>query len=147
MNSKDEHSARAGWSELFSGIASDMRNLLAQDLELAKHEMQEGAGRVKSVVAMLATGALLGLIGAFMLVFALVYLLSETTALPLSASYAIVGITVIVIAGVLLLIARSRAARIDITPQRAAEAFKEDLLWMSSRISKSWQNVNRSEPH
>lgn len=147
MNTNGEHAGHESWSELISDIASDMAKLLAHDLELARREMQEGASRVKSVVAMLATGALLGVSGVLMLVFALVYLLNETTAIPLWACYAIIGVAIIVIGGGLLLIARSRAARIDLKPQRAAEAFKEDWLWMSSRISKSWQSVNRSEPH
>ena len=146
MNPNGEHATRA-WGDLISSIVSDMGKLLAHDLELARSEIQAGASRLKAVMAMLAIGALLAVAGVFMLVFALVHLLNETTAIPLWASYAIVGVAVIVAGGGLALIARSRAARIDVTPQRAAEAFKEDCLWMGSRISQSWQNVNRREPH
>jgi len=146
MNSKADNSSQVTGA-LISGLFADIGKLFAQDLAIAKLEIREGASRAKSLITIIAMGAFLATIGFLMLIFALAHFISATTTIPLWAGYAIVGAAVIVVGVAILMIGRSRAARMDMTPQRAGEALREDWLWMTSRINKSWQNVSRHEQH
>ncbi|HEU4343044.1 MAG TPA: phage holin family protein [Candidatus Binatia bacterium] len=146
MNSRADNSSQVTGA-LISGLLSDIGKLFAQDLAIAQLEIREGASRAKSLVALLAIGAFLAAIGFLMLIIALAHFISATTAIPLWAGYGIVGAAIIAAGVAILMIARSRAARMDMSPQRAREAVREDWLWMSSRINKSWQNVSGHEQH
>lgn len=146
MNSKADSSSQVTGA-LISGLLADIGKLFAQDLAIAKLEIREGANRARSWVTLLAIGALLATIGFLMLIIALAHFISATTTIPLWAGYGILGAAIIVAGMAILMIARSRAASMDLTPQRAGEAVREDWLWMTSRINKSWRNVSRHEQH
>jgi len=136
----------SSWSALINGIVNDVTQLFAQEIQLAKLEIKENIQSAKAFLTWLVLGLTTALIGVVMLFVMFVYLIYENTRLPLWASYGIIAATAIVIGGVLILIAKRKTANIDFIPQRATEAVKEDIGWISSSIKTS-NSGNKHAPH
>src|ERR1044071_2052729 len=134
------------WSTLVSGIVNDVTQLFAQEIQLAKLELKDDLRAAKAFLMSLVIGLTIALIGVVMLFVMFVYLIYENTRLSLWASYGIVAAAAIVIGGVLMLIAKRKAAKVDFIPQRATEEVKEDIGWISSSIKTS-SNANKHAPH
>jgi hypothetical protein len=117
-------------SQLLTGIVNDAKELLRQELALAKHEIREDLR--KTAIAMLSLGVGIGVaaIGGLLLIIMLVHLLNALAGLPLWACYGIVGGLFLIIGGVLLLIAKNTIARIDVVPPQTVETMKENVQWI-----------------
>jgi hypothetical protein len=122
---------------LLSGIISDMRNLIVQELKLAKLEMGADLRRVKSVLVMFGVGiAVLGL-GAILLILMLVHWLDAATDLPLWGAYGVVG-GALLAAGIVILIAgKKKTVNVAIVPAETAEAIKEDVGWIKAHMKSN----------
>ena len=134
------------WSALVGGIVNDATQLFAQELQLAKLEIKEDVRAAKAFLISLLIGLTIALIGVVMLFVMFVYLIYENSRLPLWACYGIIAGAAIIIGGVLILIAKRKTTNVDFIPQRATEAVKEDIGWISSSIKTS-SSANRHAPH
>jgi uncharacterized membrane protein YqjE len=130
-------SESSSWSDLLSGIFVDVAKLFAQELELAKLELQEDIRRVKVYFALLILGVSIAAMGLLMILVMAAFLLNTGTILPLWACFGIVGGITFLIGGIFLLTAKNKNSKVDFIPQRAAEAVKEDFEWISSSIKTS----------
>jgi hypothetical protein len=74
-----------------SGVAADAKELLISELTLTKLECQRELVKAKIAVVRIATGVVLGFIGAISLVFMVVHLLAAFTVVPLWGCFGIVG--------------------------------------------------------
>jgi hypothetical protein len=74
-----------------SGVAADAKELLISELTLTKLECQRELVKAKIAVVRIATGVVLGFIGAISLVFMVVHLLATFTVVPLWGCFGIVG--------------------------------------------------------
>jgi len=124
----------------------DAAKLLAQELELAKLELQQDIERTKAYIALLMIGGALATMGLVFLLVMAAFLLNAGTRLPLWACFGIIGGVIFVLGAVLLVTAKTKNARIDFIPQRSAEAIKEDFECISSSIKTS-KSANRPAPH
>jgi hypothetical protein len=122
---------------LLSGIVSDMRNLIVQELKLAKLEIGADLQRVKSALVMFGIGiGVLGL-GAILLVLMVVHWLDAATDLPLWGAYGIVS-GVLLVAGIVILIAgKKKTGNVGVVPAETAEAIKEDVGWIKARMKSN----------
>jgi len=136
----------SSWSDLLSGILLDAAKLLAQELELAKIELQEDIRRTKAYIGLFMIGGALATTGLLFLLVMAVFLLNAGTPLPLWACFGIIGGVVFVLGAVFLIAGRMRNAKVDFIPQRSAEAVKEDFEWISPSIKTS-KSANRPAPH
>jgi uncharacterized membrane protein YqjE len=134
------------WSDLLSGIFLDATKLLAQELELAKLELQEDIQRTKAFIGLLMVGGALAAIGLVFLLAMAAFLLNAGTHLPLWACFGIIGGVIFVLGAVFLITAKMRNVKVDFIPQRSAEAVKEDFEWIQSSIKTS-KSANRPAPH
>ena len=150
MTALDPMTERDSWSQLITGIVSDATRLFAIEIELAKLEIRADIKNIKSLIAGIATGAVIALLGMALLCVAAALALFVYTTLPQWACFAVVG-AVMLVAGVWVIIFAARnAKKLDFNPQRAAEAVKEDIGWINSTIKTSnamSKTANRPELH
>jgi hypothetical protein len=120
-------------AQLVSDLVSDAKQLMRQELALAKHEIHEEVRKTK--VALVSLGAGIGIvaIGGLLLIVMLVHLLNALTGLPLWACYGIVG-GVCAIGGVVLLYrGKQQMSQIDMVPQQTVEIMKENVRWIKGK--------------
>ncbi|MGH8059947.1 MAG: phage holin family protein [Candidatus Entotheonellia bacterium] len=122
---------------LMSGLISDAKALLQQELLLAKHEMRDELNKTKQAVISLGIGIAVGTLGVILLSFMLVYLLEALTLIPLWGCYGIVGGLFALVGGVLLYVGKNIAADIDVVPQRTVETLKENAAWIKERTTSA----------
>jgi flagellar biosynthesis GTPase FlhF len=109
-------------ADLVRGIAEDASTLVKQEVLLAKQEVTEGLTRAAKAGAMLAVAGVVGLYALGFLLTTLAWTL-EAIGLPKWASFGIVALVLLIVAGILGLIGQRRMAASKIAPERAqAEA-------------------------
>ena len=65
------------------------------------------------------------------------YLLSANTTVPLWGSFGIIGTVTFLIGVGFVIWANSKKPEVDLIPQQAAEAVKEDIKWIRSSLKTS----------
>jgi Putative Actinobacterial Holin-X, holin superfamily III len=110
---------------LIGGIANDAKDLLLREVALTKLEVQDELRKAKSKAIALGIGIGVSTLGGLCLVLTLVHLLSSLTSIPLWGCYGIVGSLLIVVGGVLLVAAKTKADELDAVPLRPVKRIKE----------------------
>ncbi|HXH13029.1 MAG TPA: phage holin family protein [Alphaproteobacteria bacterium] len=134
MNEPSYHS-EPSLAQLLSDLVTDAKQLLRQELALAKHEIRDEVRKTKAAVMSLGIGIGMAAIGGFLLTFMLVYGLNTLTGLPLWACYGIVGGMFVVIGVVLLYLGKNKMARIDVVPPLTVETMKENVRWIKEKAT------------
>ena len=120
-------------AQLMSGLVSDTKLLLRQELALAKHEFHQEVHKTKTALTCLGAGIGVAAIGGLLFIVMLVHLLNYLTNWPLWICYGIVG-GVCVIAGVILLYrGKQQISQIDVVPQQTVETMKENVRWIRKK--------------
>ena len=122
----------ASLGELLSDMTSDLSTLFRKEVELAKTEAREEAGRAGKAGAMLGAAALAAWLALVMLSLALAWLLDQ--GLNTALSFAIVGLLWAIAAAVLVTVGRRRLADLKTLPQ-TTETIKEDVAWAKAQKS------------
>lgn len=120
-------------TSLVSGIVNDAQELMKQQMALFQAEVKEDMRKTSEAAVSLAAGAVVALVGAIVLCFALVYLLNwafpET---PLWVWYAVVGGVVTGTGLGLVLVAWVKFRSFNPLPDKTAQALKENLEWKTT---------------
>ena len=116
--------------ELIGNISNDLSTLFRQEVELAKVELKEEAGKAGKAAGMLGAAAFAGYLVLVLLSFALVAALSNVmdpgwAALIVAVLWGIVG-------AVLYSNGRKKLKTVDPTPHRTVETLKEDAQWLKN---------------
>ncbi|MCS6288809.1 MAG: phage holin family protein [Nitrospira sp.] len=119
---------------LVSGLMSDLRCLLRQEMELARHELQHERHKLSSIVIQSGISLLLGVMATLFLLMMGVHLLLTYTNLPLWACYGIVGFTSAVGTGGLMFRVVKVGASLRYWPFRTFHSLKEDVRWITERV-------------
>jgi Putative Actinobacterial Holin-X, holin superfamily III len=122
-------------AQLLTGIVNDAKELMRQELALAKHEIREDLRKTTTAMLSLGIGIGVAAIGGLLLILMLVHLLNALAGLPLWACYGIVGGLFLIMGGVLLLIAKNTIARIDVMPPQTVETMQENAQWIRERAT------------
>jgi protein-S-isoprenylcysteine O-methyltransferase Ste14 len=124
----------ASITQLLAGIVTDVQTLTRQELLLAKTEMRQEWEKTKSAAGTMAAGAGLLTVAGLLVSFALVYLLQAlASGLPTWACFAIVGLVLGSIGGILVGAGRNKASEISIIPPQTAETLKENAQWLKNQ--------------
>lgn len=83
--------------KLFSGIVSDVRVLVEQQLSLVRLEIQGEIGRAKDGSSIMAVGFAVLIIGGVVFCGMLVHLLAQIPGLPLWGCYGLVGVPIVLL--------------------------------------------------
>lgn len=118
--------------DLFGDLASDMSNLVRQEVALAKVEMTQKVKRVGKNVGYLVVGGAVGY-AAFLAVIAGVIMLLDRV-MPTWGAALLVGVLIAGISWLLIGKAVNALQETDLTPRETVETLKEDATWMKQQI-------------
>lgn len=114
--------------DLIGDVIGNAEALIRGEIRLAKAEIKEELTEAGKAAAMLAVGGVLAVLGLGFLLLAAVYGLSLI--MPSWAAALIVGVTVGVIGGILVMIGRNRLQRLTPAPEQTIQSIKEDVAWV-----------------
>lgn len=112
--------------ELFTAMTTDISTLLRKEVELAKVEVKEEAGRVGKGAGMMGGAGLAGWLALLFLSLALAWLLDQ--GLNTALSFAIVGVLWAIVAFVLLNKGKRELKQVETLPV-TKQTLKEDVQW------------------
>jgi hypothetical protein len=117
-------------ADLIKGIADDATTLVKQEILLARQELTEGLAKVAKASALLIVAGVL-LLYALGLLFETMAWGLEALGLPKSASFGIVTLLLLIVAGILGLIGQRRLAKTKVAPERAQAELRETTADLS----------------
>lgn len=118
-------------SELFRDLARETGTLVRQEVKLATTEMSDKAAFAGKQAAVMAGGALLGVVALLTLVAALV--LGIGAAIPLWGAALIVGAVLAIIAGALAAVGAVALKHFDFKPRQTAHSIQEMTAWAQAQ--------------
>jgi hypothetical protein len=118
--------------DLFGDLATDMSNLVRQEVTLAKVEITQKAKYVGRNVGYLVIGGAVAYAALLAIITAIIMLLAKVV--PGWGSALIVGAVVAGIGWMLIGKAMVALQQADLTPRETVETLKEDATWMKEQI-------------
>ena len=118
--------------DLFGDLATDMSNLVRQEVTLAKVEITQKAKYVGRNVGYLVIGGAVAYAALLAIIAAVIMLLAKFV--PDWGSALIVGVVVGGIGWLLIGKAMTALQQADLTPRETVETLKEDATWMKEQI-------------
>jgi hypothetical protein len=122
----------ASLGELFSTLTSDLSQLVRSEMELARVEIREEAGKAGKAAGMLGGGAVAALLALIMLASAAAWGLAEVV--DAGWAFLIVGVVIGAVAAVLLMTGRQRLAEVRPVPDQTVDTLKEDARWARAHV-------------
>ena len=124
----------AGIKALIRDVLSDARNLVRQEIALARVEAKEQVGEAKSIGITLGAAAVLALAGVVLVAAAIGAAAADLFGIPLWASYAGVAVLLAAIAFILASSGRRQIAATEVLPKTKA-SLRENIAWIQSKYS------------
>jgi hypothetical protein len=118
--------------DLFGDLATEMSNLVRQEVALAKVEVTQKAKYVGRNVGYLVVGGAVAYAALLAILAAIVMLLAKV--MPDWGAALIVGVVVAGIGWMLIGKAMMALQQADLTPRETVETLKEDATWMKQQI-------------
>ncbi len=129
-----ESSPRTPIVALASGLLADLRRLLTQEFQLAKHEMQQELTKLLKASIQAGVAVVLSLMTVILLCLMLVYLLHSVTGLSLWASYGVVALLAAASAAGLAYRVMTLGSSLRLWPFRTLQTLKEDIQWIKEQV-------------
>ena len=118
--------------DLFGDLATEMSNLVRQEVALAKVEVTQKAKYVGRNVGYLVVGGAVAYAALLAIIAAIIMLLARV--MPNWGATLIVGVVVAGIGWMLIGKAMAALQQTDLTPHETVETLKEDATWMKQQI-------------
>lgn len=118
--------------DLFGDLATDMANLVRQEVALAKLEVTQKAKHVGRNVGYLVVGGAIAHAAMLAIITAVIMLLARV--MPNWGATLLVGVLVAGISWLLIGKALSALQQTDMTPRETVETLKEDAAWAKQQI-------------
>ena len=134
MDNRSPRPAAPSLATLLSGIMKDAKDLLVQELTLAKLEGHDELRQIKTAALSLGIGVGVAAVGGILLSVMLVHELAAYTDIPLWGCYGIVGSVFGVLGWVLLASGKHKIEEIDVMPQ-TVETMKENTQWLREQMT------------
>ena len=134
MDTRSSRPAAPSLAALLGGIMHDAKDLLLQELTLAKLEGHDELRQIKTAVILLGIGVGVSAVGGMLLSMMLVHVLAAYTDIPFWGCYGIVGSVFGVLGWVLLASGKHKIEGIDVMPQ-TVETMKENAQWLREQTT------------
>jgi hypothetical protein len=134
MDNRSPRPAAPSLAALLGGIMKDAKDLLVQELTLAKLEGHDELRQIKTAALSLGIGVGVAAVGGILLIVMLVHVLAAYTDIPLWGCYGIVGSVFGVLGWVLLASGKHKIEEIDVMPQ-TVETMKENAQWLREQMT------------
>jgi hypothetical protein len=124
-------------ARLLGEVVGDAQHLMRKELELAQYEIKREISRATKGATSLGIGAGVTLLGSFLLLFMLVYLLADVLIIDLWLSFLIVGGVVLVLGALLLAWGAAQMRKFDPTPHQSLENARKEAQWIKEHRPSS----------
>jgi uncharacterized membrane protein YqjE len=128
---RDDGTADRSMGQLLKALTGEFQHLARAEVELAKVEVREEVVHAKDAALRFAIAAVVGVLAAVMLSFAIAWGLAEVV--PVGVAFLIVGVVYAAIAAWAATQARNKAREIDPVPEQTVATLKEDVQWARAR--------------
>lgn len=118
--------------DLFGDLASEMSNLVRQEVALARVEISQKAKYAGRNIGYLVVGGAVAYAALLAVLAAVIMLLDKV--MPAWGAALLVGVVVAAIGWLLVGKAMSALQQMDVTPRETVETLKEDAAWMKQQI-------------
>ena len=118
--------------DLFGDLASEMSNLVRQEVALAKVEVAQKAKYVGRNVGYLVVGGAVAYVAVLAIVAAIIMLLAKV--MPGWGAALLVGVVIAIVGWLLIGKAITALQNAELTPRETVETLKEDATWMKEQI-------------
>ncbi len=122
---------------LLRGVLMDLRQLMREEVALARVEIREQAGRAKLAAASLGAAAVALLLGAIFLLVAIAIGIADLLDWPLWAGYLVVALLLSVGGVVAYAAGRRKLQNVRPMPEQTVETLKENSEWIAKRLSSA----------
>jgi Putative Actinobacterial Holin-X, holin superfamily III len=119
---------RESFGELLGELANNSAALVRDEIALAKQEMREKVGVLRSGAVTIAIGGLIGLVALLTLTAAAVAGLAHVMDTALAAL--LVGVVLALVGGSIAFMGIGRLKRTNLKPQQTIETLEEDKEWL-----------------
>lgn len=120
---------------LVRGILTDVRQLLREEVALARVELREQAGRAKAAAASLGAAAAALAIGGIFLLVAVAVAIADLMNWPVWTGFLIVALLLSVGGFVMFSSGRRRLRTVHAVPEETVSTLKENSEWIAKRLS------------
>jgi len=127
-----EYDERTSIPSLVRGLLEDGRDLIREELQLARAEIREEISQAQSAVIAFAVAAAVGLIGAVLISVAIGGAIAYFLHWPNWAGYGIVAILLLAAGWGSFLYARARLKAIRAMPE-TTDTIKENVAWIQNK--------------
>lgn len=120
---------------LLRGILMDVRTLIREEIELARIEIGEQAGRARAAAVSFAVAAVALAAGGILLLIALATAIADLLDWPVWSGFLIVAALLSVVGMVTLASGRRQLQRVHAVPAETVTTLKENSEWIARRLS------------
>jgi len=140
MATEVQNRSEPSLSSLVGGIVNDVQDLIKQQLQLTRKEIEDDLRKTRDAAVLFGVGIGISLLSAisFCLMFAhLLHWLTaphgtDPAAFPLWACHGVVGAALVIIGGVLVCTGKQKMKAVDPLHNPATQALKENVQWMTN---------------
>jgi hypothetical protein len=133
--------AELGYQEsigtLVRGILGDLRQLIRDEIALARVEVREQAGRAKLAAGALGAAAVALAFGCTFLLVAIAVGVADLLDWPVWAGFLAVALLLTVGGMVMLSTGRKRLRSVHAVPEQTVQTLKENSEWIARRLSSA----------
>jgi MFS family permease len=122
---------------LIRGIMADVRQLMREEIALARVEMREQAQRAKLAAIALGAAAVAMAIGGIFLLVSVAVGIADLLDWPVWAGFLIVALVLCVAGMVMLSTGRKRLSNLRPMPEQTMQSLKENSEWIAKRLSSA----------
>ena len=128
---------RESIGDLVKGILRDVRQLMREEIALARVEMREQATRAKLAIAAIGTAALALAFGGTFLLLAVAIGIADLLHWPTWAGLLAMALLLCVGGLAMLAAGRKRLRTVHAIPEETVETLKENSEWIAKRLSSA----------
>jgi MFS family permease len=122
---------------LLRGILMDIRTLIREEVELARIEIKEQAGRARGAAVSFAIAAVALACGGILLLVALATGIADLLDWPVWAGFLIVAVLLALVGVVTLSSGRKQLQQVHAVPEETVSTLKENSEWIAKRLSSN----------
>lgn len=119
--------------QLMAEMTSELSTLVRSEVELAKVELKDQAGKAGKAGGALGAGAFAAYLAVLFASFALAWLLNEF--MHVAVAFFLVAVIYGIAASILITSGRQRIKNVDPVPRQTVETLKEDVEWAKAQKS------------
>jgi len=137
------HTETNSVAALVSGIVTDVQDLIKQQLQLTRKEIEADFRKTREAASVLALGAGICFFGGFAFCLMLAHLIHfltipagtvyDTAAIPLWGCYGIVAAVFLAAGGCIAFVGKKKFDSFNPLPEESAQVLKENIEWIANK--------------